>query len=85
MDGAKWDCPILTKSEGKRMSKETCRFRKVIAINIRGFPQGVSLKPCCTHPEGPKVTGICGVPEPDPWYCDAAVEDGKCPLGEIDV
>lgn len=66
------------------MNRETCPHRKTIFINLPGIPPGHSLEPCCTHPDGPKVVGLIGVPYPDPWYCDAAIEEGKCPLGYVD-
>ena len=65
--------------------REKCIHRKTITIQIYGLPPGVSSKPCCTHPNGPKVTGILGIPDPDPWFCDAAIEEKKCPLGNIDI
>lgn len=64
--------------------REKCIHRKTIQIRIYCLPPSVSKYPCCTHPNGPKVTGLAGIPHPDPWYCDAAIEAGKCPLGNID-
>lgn len=63
---------------------ESCEYRQKIKVKLIFAEGKESLKPCCTHPDGPKVPDSKDYPpylRNDPWFCDGAIETGQCPMG----